>query len=491
MLLYAALAAFFWTAWSFKNHWIDQVVILVATGALVILYFSGIKFARQAAVSAIVTFAIAMAIVGFIMPPFDSTDVFFYMATGWQQAHYGSNPYSRLLRNVDGAAEDPMIQNAWMARNRNPWLDIPMPYGFLFALLARGLAWIGGGNFWRTLCLVKCLNLLMHAGTALFLWKSSKCLPQANGKAILYLYSWNPFVVLQYLVDSHNDIIVAFLVVLAVYFLLKDRPLWSLPLLVAAGLVKYVTLVLVPFAFIFLIRQKGWREGVRGLLISIAMVMATAAPFAAEYASFKYRLIWVQLTDSTGSLHAFIVYSFRALARMWPVLLVSVSTFGLVTKAGLWIVFTIFVLRQLYVSWREPEEEAVTMIQRWTSIMFVLIFVASSQFFAWYLGMILPLALLTHRKKILADCVIALSGAHMLSFTFLRRKAIGYFVVATLIPILYLVTQNCWLRVRAPLGPWKSSSLFKKTCRFRRDSSTRTGPARNAGPAYTVQVRRK
>ena len=448
MVLYAALAAFFWTAWSFKNHWIDQVVILVATGALVILYFSGIKFARHAAVSAIVTFAIAIAIVGFIMPPFDSTDVFFYMATGWQQAHYGSNPYSRLLRNVDGAAEDPMIQNAWMARNRNPWLDIPIPYGFLFALLARGLAWIGDGNFWRTLFLFNCMNLLMHAGTALFLWKSAKWLPESNGKAILYLYSWNPFVMLQYLADSHNDIIVAFLVVLAAYFLLKNQPIWSGPLLVAAGLIKYVTLVLAPFAFIFLIRRKGWREGVRAIVISVALVLAAAGPYAAEYASFRYRLIWVQFSESTGSLHAFLVYSFRALARMWPVLLGSLSTFALVTKTGLWIVFTIFVLHQLYVSWREPEEEPITMIQRWTSIMFVLIFVASSQFFAWYLGMMFPLALLTHRKTILADCVIALSGAHMLSFTFLRRKAIGYFVLATLIPILYLMTQKWRLSAR-------------------------------------------
>jgi hypothetical protein len=447
MLLYAALAAFFWTAWSFKNHWIDEVVILVVPGALVALYFSGIKFVRHTALSVIVTFAIAMSVVGFIMPPFDSTDVFFYMATGWQQAHYGSNPYSRLLRNVDGAADDPMVQNAWMARNRNPWLDIPIPYGFLFALLVRGLAWIGSGNFWRTLFLFNCLNLLMHAGTALFLWKSSKWLPEANGKVILYLYTWNPFIVLQYLVNSHNDIIVAFLVVLAAYLLLRNQPMWSLPLLVAAGLVKYVTLVLVPFAFIFLIRHKGWREGVRAVLISVGLVLAAAAPYAAEYASFKYSLIWIQISESTGSLHAFVVYSYRALARAWPALLGSVSIVGLVTKAGLWIVFTIFVLHQLYVSWKERGEGPLTMIQRWMSIMFVLIFVVSSQFYAWYLGMMFPLALLTQRKTILADCVIALSGAHMLSFTFLRRKAIGYFVFATLIPILYVVRQKFSLRL--------------------------------------------
>jgi hypothetical protein len=59
-----------------------------------------------------------------------------------------------VLRNVAGATEDPMIQNEWMARNRNPWLDIPMPYGFLFALVARTIAWLGRGSFWpRLRCL--------------------------------------------------------------------------------------------------------------------------------------------------------------------------------------------------------------------------------------------------------------------------------------------------------------------------------------------------
>ena len=82
------------------------------------------------------------------------------------------------------------------------------------------------------------------------------------------------------------------------------------------------------------------------------------------------------------------------------------------------------------------------MIQRWSAILFALIFVASSQFYAWYIGMLFPLALLTHRKTILADCIIALSGAHLLSFTLLRRKAIGYFVVATVLPLLYLLAKK-------------------------------------------------
>jgi hypothetical protein len=439
LAVYVVLAVFFWTNWSFKAHLIDEIVMVAAIAALAVLYFCGLKFARRAATSTIVLFAVLVGVAGFVTPPFDSTDVFFYMATGWQQSHYGANPYSGVLRNISGAGEDPMIQNEWMTRNRNPWLDIPLPYGFLFALVSRTLAWLGRGSFWATLALFGSLNLVMHAGIALLLWKASRFLPEGNGKVVLYLYTWNPFVVLQYLADLHNDILVAFLVVLAAYLLLRDRPLWSIPLLVASGLIKYITFVLVPFAFIFLVRRKGWKAGAQAILISAAMFVATALPYIGQATSFKYRLIAEQVSESSGSLHAFMVYSFRVLGRIWPSLIHFVPGFGAATKITLWAVFAVFIIRELYLSWKESSKEPLLMIQRWTSILFALIFIASSQFYAWYIGMLFPLALLTDRKSILADAIVALSGAHMLSFTFLRRKAIGYFILATVLPVMYAV----------------------------------------------------
>jgi hypothetical protein len=442
LVLYTALTIFFWTVWSFRASRLDEFTMVAVTGMLMAMYFAGLKFVRRAATSTIVIFAVCVGILGFVMPPFDSTDVFFYMATGWQQAHYGSNPYSALLGSLNGAIHDPMIQNEWMARNRNPWLDIPIPYGFLFALTARAMAYLGGGNFWLTLALFGGLNLIMHAGITAFLWQAGKLLPDNNSKVLLYLYSWNPFVVLQYLADLHNDIIVGFLIVAAAYFLLRNRPVWSLPLLVAAGLIKYVALVLIPFALVFIIRQRKWKYCVRAIVVSIVLILATALPYAGEFNSFKYPLIWAQLSESTGSLHAFLLYSFRALGRLWPALVDSLTSFSAWTQAGLWVIFAIFISRELYRSWRDNAETPLAMVQRWTSILFALIFVASSQFYAWYIGMMFPLALLTHGRTTLTDLVIALSGAHMLSFTFLRRKAIGYFLVATLLPALYLLVQK-------------------------------------------------
>src|SRR5262245_39603810 len=116
LILYAALALFFWTLWSFRKNLIDEILIIAIAGTLVVLYFVGLKYARRAPTSTMVAVAIGIGILGFVCPPFDSTDVFFYVATGWQQTHYGSNPYSSVLRNIEGAHDDPMLQNVWMER---------------------------------------------------------------------------------------------------------------------------------------------------------------------------------------------------------------------------------------------------------------------------------------------------------------------------------------------------------------------------------------
>jgi hypothetical protein len=63
--------------------------------------------------------------------------------------------------------------------------------------------------------------------------------------------------------------------------------------------------------------------------------------------------------------------------------------------------------------------------------MVVVIFVASSQFYAWYIGMVLPLALAMSPGHPLRVFVVLLSGTHLVSFTSVSRKAIGYFLLGT------------------------------------------------------------
>jgi MFS-type transporter involved in bile tolerance (Atg22 family) len=71
----------------------------------------------------------------------------------------------------------------------------------------------------------------------------------------------------------------------------------------------------------------------------------------------------------------------------------------------------------------------------------------SSQFFSWYLGTLFPLSVLV-QGTFLGQSVIAISVGQLLGFTDLRRKAIGFFLICTLIPLL-LVWWSFRRRYRA------------------------------------------
>src|SRR5262249_40371708 len=153
IILYVLLAAVFWTDAVFNRTRTVEIFQYVTLGVLTVLYFAGLSGVRYMTPRSIIAFGLVFAILGFMTAPFDSTDVFFYMAQGWLQTHYGANPYANVLRDIPNFAADSMIQSRWMELNHNPWLDEPIPYGFAFALLARFIAWLGQGHLWATLTL--------------------------------------------------------------------------------------------------------------------------------------------------------------------------------------------------------------------------------------------------------------------------------------------------------------------------------------------------
>lgn len=436
-VLYMLTALVFWTDAVFSQSDLIEVLLNLNVGLLTALYFAGIWTVRDSSTRIIVVFAIVFALLGFVAGPFDSTDVFFYIAQGWHQSHYNGNPYSNVLRDIPSGDQDPMIASRWMALNRNPWLDEPMPYGFGFALVTRTVAMLGGGNWFVTLILFNLINLIAHVTMSWLLWKTAALIPGVDPKLVLYLYTWSPLVVLQYLANVHNDIIMASLIVLAFYLLLKGRAAWALPALVGAGLVKHVAFALTPFALIFLLRRFGWRVAVNAALISVLLAAGASLPYVWDFGSFKLQQVAVQLTESTGSLHSFMTFTYRAIARLVSSDPVHLGAFARSTGLLLWGVVAIITIYQFRRAWSGKRSSPYDIAARWTSILFAVIFVGSSQFYIWYIGMVFPMALLTAGRNRLSDVVVLLSGTHML-FNFLHGKAIGHFLLATAIPLLLL-----------------------------------------------------
>jgi hypothetical protein len=443
-VLYLFLAAVFWTDAIFLQSRLLTVSIYAAVALLSLFYFAGIPLVRRTSVRVIVVFAAIFGFVGFIAGPFDSTDVFYYMAQGWEQHHYRGNPYSQVLRDIPEGLNDPMIASRWMELNRNPWLDEPLPYGFAFAIVARTIAWLGGGNWLFTLGLFSLLNLAIHGLMAYLLWKIAPLIPGTDPRLVLYLYTWSPLIVLQFLVNSHNDLIMASLILLAFYMIVAKRDVWALPALVAAGFVKYLAFALVPFVLAYLVRKRAWKQIVVTVTLSLILTAVVSAPYVGAISTFKFAQIYEQFAESSGSLHAFLTFSARAVSRLAAVEEFEIAAFSRMSKILLWSIVGLFTLYQLRRAWAGRRYTPKEIATRWTSVLFAIVFIGSSQFYSWYIGILFPLSLLGAGRSVLTDIVVMLSGTHLL-FAFLRGKAIGYFLISTAIPITVIL----WWRERA------------------------------------------
>jgi hypothetical protein len=428
----------------YRPNWITTTLLVPALAAVAICYLRVIRNAAVVPLKITLKFAIAFSIVGFFALPFDSTDVFFYMATGWEQARYDANPYTHTLREIPDYASDEMITSKWMARNGNPWLDLPLPYGFGFAAVSRTLAWLGLGNWWITLGLFNALNLAAHVMIAVLIWRISSLLPDGNPRKALLLYTWNPLVITQFLANGHNDILMGLFIILAAYFLLSRRPVFVLPALVAGGLIKFLAFALVPLAAVAVARMYGRKAVVLGAVISLGIGSVLSAPYFRDPEPFKTPVIAGQIFESSGSLHRFIDVAFiRPASTAWAPLheVLPGVLWGL--KVGLWLLFGAFAGLQLWKSLTEPLSIQDVILQ-WMAVLACALFVASSLLHSWYMGALLPLAVLAHQSWI-GQALIASSAAYLLSFTSLRRKMF-VFLVAAIVPFAVYGTRYRKLR---------------------------------------------
>src|SRR6185503_16191761 len=126
--------------------------------SLLLLFWRGYQQVNRAdkpPLRIIIYFAAVFVVFTFLTVPFHSTDVFGYINRGWQQVHYGQNPYVHPLSEVPNWQTDPMI--------REHWIYNPNPYGFMFTLLARFLVWLSRGNWWAALALFKATSVVAYA----------------------------------------------------------------------------------------------------------------------------------------------------------------------------------------------------------------------------------------------------------------------------------------------------------------------------------------
>lgn len=446
LLIFVALAIFYSTPAFSTSRLNKELMVWPVTLLLLWGYWKGYAVAKTNAIATrwIVLSGLGLALLAVLVPPFHSTDMYGYVNRGWQQAHYHMNPYVYTVNAIPGWESDPMITDHWV--------NNPSPYGFLYLLVAKGLCLLGSGNRALTLAVFKLGNLVMHLLTAGLIWRAAKYLNESPhspypGKVrpalALYLYLWNPLILINTLANGHNDIYMGFFVSLSALFALTGAWLWILPALMAATLMKYGALVIFPMALLFLIKQKAWKALTVGSIASLGLFLFSGQSFLPEWQQFHLSEINHNAFVSHGSLHSMIYIAFKTLVKevlpAWIPYLEPVRSF---LKNTLLLSYVLFCGGLLWWRARQAQYNPASFIRDALLVMALLICLVSLKFYPWYICMFFPLALFLPEDDGLRHWMMVVSGGQLFSLTFIGQAHMLNFIVMTALPTALVIWQH-------------------------------------------------
>lgn len=381
-----------------------------------------------AVIRVVIIFAVVFALIALVTMPYHSTDIFGYINRGWQQFHYGQDPYVHTVSEIADRSSDPML--------REHWIYNPDPYGFVFTEMCYVASWLGNGSWWLTLFLLKIVNVAAFAATGLLLWSAAKLMGVERPVRPLYLFLWNPLVIIHNLTNGHNDLIVGGFVLLAFWLALQRYYFWIVPAVMAGILIKYAPVVTFPFAVVFVWRKSGFVRTALSCLLSAVIAAIASVPYIGDWRSFKLEDIRDNAVLIDNSLHSFLIHIYELLMKLVP----QLGAFHDDVSAGIAMTLRIAVglcLVAMFAMYllRTDEDRFL----KYSSVaLFLLIFVASSKLNAWYVGMLLGPVLLLDPQYWLRRLMVLISITQTAGITFLKQAYIVNYFLMMLIPQAYV-----------------------------------------------------
>ena len=268
------------TAPPFALSWETTGLFLLAIVLVFLCYLVALRLLpRRVSISFIV---ISTALFGFLLliaPTVTSQDIYSYTIYARMQVLYHLNP---LITSPMSIMRDPTYIHLY-------WTNQPSAYGPTWIALTSPLQWVtasfGTTSLTPMLLALRTLGLLAHLGSTLLLWSLTGQLQYIYGyknnhrrTGAVLAFAWNPLLLFEASVNGHNDAVMLFFVLLALWCLLRFTQ-WSgrCGYLLAAFLFALATclkvniVLLVPGLFLFVWWQSG---SIQTRLRNIALILA-------------------------------------------------------------------------------------------------------------------------------------------------------------------------------------------------------------------------
>src|SRR3989344_1212854 len=188
----------------------------------------------------------------FSYPAF-SHDIFNYMFSAKTIIKYGQLPYFAPPMNFP---DDP-----WL--NFMRWIHIPGTYPPLWILLTLPMYLISLNKIVLLIINFKLLAVAAYLGSSFLIGKIMQRINYRYWKAAVVSFALNPLVIIESLVSGHNDVVMAFWMLLSIYLWQKKERLFGVFTLSISVGIKWMSVFLLPLAIV----------GPRRLLSLVLMVL--------------------------------------------------------------------------------------------------------------------------------------------------------------------------------------------------------------------------
>ncbi len=345
-------------------HWMLAVFV-----SLTILYLLAWRLAQRAGGRAVWAIVLGSAGVSAALCmgifPVGAADIFDYIVHG-RILLFGGNPFIHTGLNL---VNDPFV--LYMG-----WPDLVCTYGPIWAFLGGLAARLAGSGVIANVIAFKLLvGLFFCASLALIAGVLRRVAPTQALAGVLAL-AWNPLALYETFGNGHNDIVMLFWILAAVWLILRRRYTLTILALLAGALVKYIPLLLVPAAALIALRDlPTWRARLRFIGVTALAALALVG--------FAYAPLWAG-PDSLTILQRDNLFTASLPTALWAALQpawTEEAAGALVGRAAL-LATGLFSLWQAYCAWRDRSWQSLPRAGFWI-MQFYLLF-ACLWFQEWY-----------------------------------------------------------------------------------------------------------
>jgi alpha-1,6-mannosyltransferase len=384
--------------------------------------------------------AALVGVLAWSLLPADSSDVLEYIGFGRLAAVYHVSPY---LHTYSEFTDRFASYVTW---------DDPMPYGpvVLPAFALAGL--VSEDHVLVAMYVVKLAWLPIHFLNAWLVYQIAKSIAP-DPRYALFVFAFNPLILLEQLANGHNDGPLILFGLLAVLALQRGRGALAVSLALLSALVKTAGLFWFIGIVVLLIRQRRWRGLVLGITSSLATFTVVCWVFPG-YAT-QLAVMSTQWQYTEDSLHSVLIGGagtlLRILNRTW-----EYDDLFMVDRLIFSMLFIAMCAKRFAMI-----RDIVSLIHELALVLLLLLLGYASSLYPWYVAWLLPMAALTDsgplRRTIL---VFSLSVLALYAFPYAVLEQSPHRMVWSAMRLVAAFGVPIGFWISHGIGEWGSARAF-------------------------------